>query len=327
LRHYPEVIWHAEEPKENILQGYLLAQFARQHVKVVHGGLGGDELFAGYLNNQYIAPSQPFHRHVPDAVARHLFQPLSRWAFLAQQATGLLQLDEYRRGLQMLLALGDPTRYYLILRNTWDYDNGAFTNLYGPAWYDQPLNRTHTQFDAYFTSNGHNILAQALWAEFHTKLVDDFLMNEDRTSMAHGLEVRVPFLDRDLVRFAFSIPWHLKVKRQQTKYIFRKAMAGLLPAHTLRKKKWGFSFNPYYQFQKDLKQVAERVLTRQRVEARGWFNYAYLRRILDHPPSPRLRWHYFLLWLAVGLEIWGQMFLEGDIRRPTLELEAYTASI
>jgi asparagine synthase (glutamine-hydrolysing) len=77
----------------------------------------------------------------------------------------------------------------------------------------------------------------------------------------------------------------------------------------------------------DLKQVAERVLTRQRVEARGWFNYVYLRRILDHPPSPRLRWHYFLLWLAVGLEIWGQMFLEGNVTQPTLELEAYTASI
>ena len=325
LRYYPEVIWHAEEPKENILQGYLLAQFARQHVKVVLGGLGGDELFAGYLNNQYIAPSQPFHRLVPDVLMRRLCQPLSRLAFTAQQATGMLQLDEYRRGLQMLLALGDPARYYLILRNTWDYDRGAFANLYGPAWREQRFDLTHTQFDAYFTPNDHSMLEQVLWAEFHTKLVDDFLMNEDRTSMAHGLEVRVPFLDRDLVRFAFSVPWHLKIKRQQTKYIFRKAMTGLLPDYTLYKPKWGFSFNPYYQFQKDLRHVAERVLTRQRVEARGWFNYSYLRRILDHPPSPRLRWHYFLLWLAVGLEIWGQMFLEGDVRHPTLELDAYTA--
>jgi len=262
---------------------------------------------------------------VPDVLLRRLCQPLSRLAFTAQQATGMLQLDEYRRGLQMLLALGDPTRYYLILRNTWDYDCGAFANLYGPAWREHRLDLTHTQFDAYFTPNGQSMLEQVLWAEFHTKLVDDFLMNEDRTSMAHGLEVRVPFLDRNLVRFAFSIPWHLKIKRQQTKYIFRQAMAGLLPDHTLRKQKWGFSFNPYYQFQKDLKQVAERVLTRQRVEARGWFNYDYLRRILEHPPSPRLRWHYFLLWLALGLEIWGQMFLQGDIRQPTLELEAYVA--
>ena len=100
-------------------------------------------------------------------------------------------------------------------------------------------------------------------------------------------------------------------------------MAGLLPEHALQKKKWGFTFNPYYQFQKDLKAAAEQVLTRERVEARGWFNYAYLRRILDHPPHPRLRWHYFILWLALGLEIWGQMFLEGDLQQPALGLEAY----
>lgn len=323
LRGYPEVIWHAEEPKENILQGYLLARFARQHVKVVHGGLGGDELFAGYSNNQFIYPSQPFHNLMPELIAEKLLQPISRLTFAIQNKTGLFQLDEYRRGLQMLLALGDPKRYYLILRNTWDYDQGAFDNLYGPVLREQNLNLTHSKFDDYFKSNGRTVLDQVLWAEFNTKMVDDFLMNEDRTSMAHGLEVRVPFLDRDLVRFALGIPGDLKIKGNQTKFIFRQAMSGLLPEHALKKKKWGFTFNPYYQFQKDLKDAAERVLTRDRVEARGWFNYAYLRRILDHPPHPRLRWHYFILWLALGLEIWCQMFLEGDLTQPDLNIEAY----
>ena len=324
LRRYPEVIWHAEEPKENILQGYLLAQFARQHVKVVHGGLGGDELFAGYTNNQFIYPTQRLHRLVPACAQTHLFQPLSRWLGAVQNASGWLRLDEYRRGLQMLLALGDPERYYLILRNTWDYDPSAFGTLYGPALCEQPLRLTHTEFDGYFGANhGPTVFDQVLRAELHTKMVDDFLMNEDRTSMAHGLEVRVPFLDRDLVRFALGIPADIKMKHNQTKYIFRRAMTGVLPAHTLRKKKWGFSFNPYHQFQKDLKGAAERVLTRERVTARGWFNYTYLRRILDHPPHPRLRWHYFFLWLALGLEIWAHMFLDGPVASRAAEIEAY----
>jgi len=323
LRQYPQVIWHAEEPKENILQGYLLAQFARQQVKVVHGGLGGDELFAGYAINRYIYPSQLLHRLMPQVISKTILQPLSRLAFTAQNASGLLSLDEYRRGVQMLLALGDPERYYLILRNTWDYDPGAFDNLYGPTLQAQQLKLTHTQFDAYFRQNGQGALDQALWAEFHTKMVDDFLMNEDRTSMAHGLEVRVPFLDRDLVRFALGIPVNLKIKNNQTKYIFRQAMAGLLPQHALQKRKWGFTFNPYYQFQKDLKEAAERILTPERVAARGWFNNAFLQRILNHPPHPRLRWHYFILWLALGLEIWAQMFLEGNPNDPVLDLEAY----
>jgi len=141
--------------------------------------------------------------------------------------------------------------------------------------------------------------------------------------MCHGLEVRVPFLDRDLVQFALTVPVDLKIKGNETKYIFRKAMEGLLPEHALRKKKWGFSFNPYYQFQRDLKLVAERVLTRKRVEERGWFKYDYLQRILNHPPHPRLRWHYFILWLALGLEIWCRMFLDQSRAQPELELEAY----
>lgn len=323
LQRYPEVIWYAEEPKENILQGYLLAQFARQYVKVVHGGLGGDELFAGYAINRFVYPTQSLHNFVPNIVSKSALQPLSRLVFMMQNRSGLLQLDEYRRGVQMLLSLGNPEQYYLILRNTWDYDRGAFANLYGPAINEQQLDLTHTQFDAYFKSNGRDVLDQVLWAEFHTKMIDDFLLNEDRTSMAHGLEVRVPFLDRDLVRFALGIPVDLKIKNNQTKYIFRKAMVGILPEHAVQKKKWGFTFNPYYQFQKDLKTVAKRVLTRRRVEARGWFNYSYLCRILEHPPHPRLRWHYFILWLALGLEIWAQIFLENETQKPILNLEAY----
>ncbi|RME50881.1 MAG: asparagine synthase (glutamine-hydrolyzing) [Caldilineae bacterium] len=325
LRDFPAVIWHAEEPKENILQGYLLSRFARQTVKVVHGGLGGDELFAGYLNNRFIYPSRPFHRWIPRGVARGVLRPLSRWVFRLQNRPALLRFDEYRRGVQLLLSLGDPAQYYLILRNVWDHDAGMFANVYGPAMRSRALTPTRLPFDPFFPAGGGDALAQSLWAEMHTKLVDDFLANEDRTSMAHGLEVRVPFLDRDLVRFALSIPPALKIRRNQTKYIFRKAMAGILPEAAIRKKKWGFSFNPYYQFQKDLRAVAERILTRERMEAEGLFNYEYLRRILDHPPHPRLRWHYFFFWYVVGFEIWRQMFLEGDLQHPDFALEAYYA--
>jgi asparagine synthase (glutamine-hydrolysing) len=116
------------------------------------------------------------------------------------------------------------------------------------------------------------------------------------------------------------------MKHGELKYIFRQAMKSVLPLHTLTKKKWGFSFNPYYQFQKDLRSVALNVLTRQRVEDRGVFNYTYLKSIMSHPPHPLLRWHYFFLWLAVGMEIWFQMFIDGDVSRPIFDLEFYTSS-
>ncbi len=323
LSQFPEVIWHAEEPKENILQGFLLSRFARRHVKVCLGGLGGDELFAGYDLHRYIYPSKSLHSMVPDILSSGIFLPLSRFLFTVQNASGTLALDEYRRGLQMLLSLGDPARYYLILRNVWDYDQKAYRNVYGPVMLEQLLHKTHTQFDHYFTSRDENILERVLWTEFHTKMQEDFLMNEDRTSMANGLEVRVPFLDKDLVQFSMSISAEMKMKGGQLKYLYRKALTGILPEHTLMKKKWGFAFNPYYQFQKDLKDVAMRVLTEERVEERGLFNYAYLQRIMNHPPHPRLRWHYFFLWIVLGMEIWFRMFIEGDMTNPVFDLEHY----
>ncbi|HET6460290.1 MAG TPA: asparagine synthase (glutamine-hydrolyzing) [Syntrophales bacterium] len=326
LRQYPEVIWHAEEPKENILQGFLLSRFAKNYVKVCLSGLGGDELFAGYAFHRYIYPASFIYPAVPSSLDSLIFRPLSRFIFSVENASGSLSLDEYRRGVQMLLSLGDPARYYLILRNVWDFDEKAYRNIYGPVLLSQNLKKTRTQFDDFFSLNNRSVLDKVLWAEFNTKMQEDFLMNEDRTSMANGLEVRVPFLDRDLVQFAMSIPAELKMKGNRLKNLFRKAMGGELPEYTLRKKKWGFSFNPYYQFQKDLKTVAESVLTRRRVEERGILNYDYLKRIMDHPAHPRLRWHYFFLWLALGMEIWFRMFIEGDLSGPVFELEHYLQS-
>ncbi len=321
LKYYPEVIWHAEEPKENILQGFLLAKFARQHVKVVQGGLGGDELFAGYEIHRLMNPSNWLHGFVPGMASKRLLMPASSLCYHAQTMTGALTLDEYRRGCQLLLSVGDPLRYYSILRNVWDHDKKAMEKRYGPELLNFGPAAASQPFESLFKKSG-SPLEKALWAEFYTKMIDDFLMNEDRTSMAHGLEVRVPFLDRELVQFSMGIPASMQIRVNETKRLFRKAMKGVLPQHTLAKKKWGFTVNPYLQFQKDLKQAAQNVLTKKRVQERGWFNYDYLERIINHPPHPRLRWHYFFLWLAMGLEIWAQMFLENG-SSPDLNLNSY----
>lgn len=324
LKHYPEVVWFAEEPKENVLQGYLLARFASQSVKVVMGGLGGDELLAGYTVNRFMYPVRNLHNHVAGFLSRGALPWLSGQLYKAQKATGKLSWDEYRRGGQLALALGDPCRYYQILRNVWDFDPGAW-QLYGPAWLGRPIEPVDGALRPWFDMLPGQPQEQMLWTELQTKMIDDFLMNEDRTSMANGLEVRVPFLDRDLVNFALTIPAELKMEGNHTKDLFRKAMKGILPPRAIKKKKWGFTFNPYLQFQKDLKDVAGRILTRERVMDRGWFDYKFLKAIMDHPAHPRLRWHYFMLWLALGLEIWARLFLEGDPTAPELNLEAHYA--
>ncbi len=315
MEQFPQVLWHAEEPKINLLQGFNMSKFVRQNITVVLGGLGGDELFAGYDIHKFIYPFNKINPYVPNFI-----QACLRWKagflFKIQNAVHTLGHDEYRRGIQMLLNIGNIERFYLILRNVWDFDNGFYKEIYHPDFYKKMLDdakKVHLEFD-YFFSRQKNLssLDQVLFTEFQSKMVNDYLLTEDRMSMANSIEERVPFLDLDLVNFGFSIPVNLKIKNNQTKYLFRKAMEDKLPPKIITKKKWGFTVNPYLQFKKDLKDIAEKILTPEFVEKQGIFNYKYIKRILDHPPHPKMRWHYNYLWIVLGIAIWEKMYIDGD---------------
>ncbi|MFH1852168.1 MAG: asparagine synthase (glutamine-hydrolyzing) [Candidatus Neomarinimicrobiota bacterium] len=316
LRTLPQVIWHAEEPKINLLQGFALSDFVSQHVKVVLGGLGGDELFAGYDVHRLLAPFDLPERLVPASLERYIGRLLSRIVYGLQQGSGTLKYDEIRRGLQVALASGNVLKQLLILRNVWDYDRPQARKIYSQDFLECGFDCCESEFRPYFPESGKlATLDKILFTEFHTKMVNDYLLVEDRMSMAHSIEERVPFLDRELVEFAFSIPSQLKLRRRETKALFRQAMAPYLPEKIIHKKKWGFAVNPYLQYQKDLKQVAERILTRSFIEEQGIFNYSYIRQILDYPPHPNLRWHYNFLWILLGQAIWEKMYIGSDLFR------------
>ncbi len=328
MRRMPEVIWHAEEPKINLLQGYAMSEFVSQHVKVALGGLGGDELFSGYDIHKFVLPFNRLHQLVPNGFESAIASKLSGLLYRLQSTVLPMKFDEYRRGLQMALATGNIEKFYLILRNVWDYDRAQSKRVYSENFLGQHLEPVAKEFDPLFERyNGMTPLDQVYLAEIRSKMLNDYLLVEDRMSMSHSLEERVPFLDLDLVHLAMSIPAQKKMLGGQTKGLLRKAMAPHLPEKILQKKKWGFTFNPYLQFQKDLKATAKLILTKQRIESDGIFNYAYIRAILDAKPHPRMRWHYNYIWVLTGFYIWKRMYLESDgfVERE-FELESFYSS-
>ncbi len=313
LEELDKVIWHAEEPKINLLQGYKMSEFVRPHVKVILGGLGGDELFAGYDIHKFIRPFDKWHNRIPLWMQK-LMRIKSDILFKIQNASHSLRFDEYRRGLQMLLSIGQVERFYLIIRNTWDFDKGFYKEIYAPEFCNQialQQKQVVEEFTPFFNKieSGKNAVDKVLFTEFQTKMVNDYLLTNDRMSMANSVEERVPFLDKDLVEYGFSLPIDMKIKHGTTKYIFRKAMEDKLPPKIISKKKWGFTVNPYLQFKKDLGEVARQRLTKEYIDKQGIFNYEYLKRIMDYPAHPKLRWHYNYLWVVLGYSMWEEMFL------------------
>ena len=307
---FPRIVYHAEMPKVNAAQGYYLSRFARQQVTVALSGMGGDELFLGYDIYRYLWPGRVL---VDSPLApllargRPLFDRAARGFDRLAGPRG----ENPRRIIELIAASADPLRYYLTLRNGWDLGCSTASKLYTDSWHRQSTASTRDAFSPYFDRPDLGLVEQIQWAEFRAKMVDDFLLNEDRMSMASSLELRVPLLDPEMVRLAFRLPLDIKFEGRRTKPVMKRALAPILPAEILRKKKWGFTFNPYEQFRKDLRDLCERELDQRFIENQGIFRYGFIRAVLEARPSPLLRWHYFMLWQILGLKFWHEMFLEG----------------
>jgi asparagine synthase (glutamine-hydrolysing) len=182
--------------------------------------------------------------------------------------------------------------------------------VYTPEFASRLTTSVRDDYAEYF-EDARPLESQALRAEFATKMVCDLLHNEDTMSMAHSVESRVPLLDLELVRFAARIPDDIRFG-QGPKGLLKEALTGVLPDRVLHKRKWGFTFDPVEQYQKDLGPMVRETLSPDRLRKSGIFNPAFVQAVLKAEPRQRLRWHYFLLWQMIGVETWLTAFTEGQ---------------
>jgi asparagine synthase (glutamine-hydrolysing) len=326
LQRFADVIRFAEEPKINLLQGFNMSSVVGSQYKVALGGLGGDELFAGYDIYKFFYHTHGLLKYLSPHFQKIFMEPISKVLFYLQSPTHTFRFDEPRRGMQMLLSSGNLIKFYLILRNCWDYDKKFSKVIYHPDFKSAEVKPIREYFDPFMEKlNGLSPLDQIAYIEFHSKMVNDYLLVEDRMSMAHSLELRVPFLDLDLVEYMFTIPTEMKIKKGITKHLLREVLRDKLPERIIEKKKWGFTVNPYEQFKKDLEKTARKILTKEFLQRQGIFNHKYINRILDYPAHPSLRWHYNYLWLVLGFAIWEKMFiLSDDFKKTSFSLDEYS---
>jgi len=210
---------------------YLIAQYARQHVKVVLSGDGADELFGGYSWYPPLAASEKVHA--------------SRLKWLVLRSVSKLlghriaSLELYSRGMGLAARWPDVRERFinykltfppLERRTLWGGKSGPVADFSQTEYYMPPSGTT-----------GMNSVFHFDWVSF---LPGDILVKVDRAAMAHGLETRAPFLDRDVVEFAASLPAALKVNGSRTKVLFKHALNRYWPPSVQSRPKLGFG-SPY----------------------------------------------------------------------------------
>jgi asparagine synthase (glutamine-hydrolysing) len=275
---FERLVIHLDEPFADVslFPTYLVSQLAREHVKVVLSGDGGDELFGGYDAYQAQELAQRF------AWMGDTIMPAVAAVAAALPPTGKKKglVNKFKRFAQGASQAPDDLGHY---RWMVYLAPRAKRRLYSPALQD-----ALTQSDVYRPVrdalrrySDDDLLNRQLYADLSLYLVDDILVKVDRMSMATSLETRAPFLDGDVMELAFSMPGHLKIRNGERKWVLKQAMRGVLPDRILTRRKEGFSIPMKNWLRRELQPLMRSLLAPERVAARGWFDPAEVTRLID----------------------------------------------
>jgi len=299
-----ELIWHFDEPfaDQSAIPTYLVSKLAREHVKVVLSGDGGDELFAGYTRYALDSKRKSFE-HLPRFVRDGMMQSLSR--HLPHGAWG-------RNYIHKVAA--EPLDRYI-------EDISIFTRLNKPSLYSRDFQRSLGSSDSAeifrryaAVVSANDSLDRLLYLDSKTYLPGDILTKVDRMSMAVSLEARVPLLDHKLIEFVTGIPASLKMKNGEGKYIFKRAVEDIVPAEILHRPKQGFGVPISEWINQELRQDIRDTFADPRTRQRGYFEASYVDLLLDEHERGR-RDHSWALWALLILERWQRTFTDNSVQR------------
>jgi asparagine synthase (glutamine-hydrolysing) len=303
----PMLVRHMDEPAIDMaIPSYLISRAARESMRVMLSGMGGDEVFAGYPRQMAMKLAGAF-----DPVPQLLRRPLMRT-------------------VAAVLPGGMPGRLTAPLRNAKKFARSAalefqdrylgfetyFTDKAKSRLYTDDVREATRGIDAYaahrhYFAKAENAAAlnQLLYVDLKTFLPCLNLMTTDKTSMAANLEVRVPFLNVEMLELAARMPTRLKLRGLKRKYILKKAAETLLPREVVWRKKAGFGAPIRSWLRGPLQPMVEELLSEDAIRRRGLFHPKEVRRIIDLNLSGREDYNLQVFQL-LNLELWHREFID-----------------
>jgi len=305
----PKMIYHMDEPSDPFGVGvYLVSQLASKHVKVVLGGDGGDENFAGYdrfAGNKFV----DYYKVLPFWFRKFIIKKITDripesfgYKSLAQKTAWLNEMSLFDSGERYAQSMS-------FLRFTQDAKQKLFTSEARSNVKDyDSIEKILKHFNS---NNVDELIDKMLYTDLMTRMPDHLLMIVDRMSMAHSLESRSPLVDYKLVEYAASIPAELKLKGKNLKYILKKVASRYLPQELIYRKKQGFGFPIALWMRSELAEFLKNLFKRSRFIDMGIFNQSYVLKILNEHLTGK-RDHNFRLWILLNLEIWYRLYFENE---------------
>ncbi len=277
---------------------FLVSELARQKVTVALTGDGGDELFGGYPT--YFAPDvKNVYGKIPGVIRNKIIKKIVHklptsfdritMEFMAKRFVNGAELD------------CDEGHYYWKVIFDLDEKLKLLKNDYRESVYEfdsvQIYKDLFSQFDDLDMKN------RLMFIDYSTLLFDDILPKSDRMSMANGLEVRVPLLDRDMVDFSGTISGNMKTKGYKTKSLFRKLAKKVLPSQVSKMPKRGFSPPVAFWLQNELKDYTKEVLCKENIDRINMFEYSYIEKIM-HEHFNKTKDNNRKIWALLIFVIW-----------------------
>jgi len=282
------IVWHFDEPfgDSSAIPTFLVSQLTRKFVTVAISGDGGDELFGGYTRYQRIRDrsnmwNKPLMLFKPFL---KYFGDIMPYGFKGKAFLQGLKYDDYS-----FFAIGT---------------NEEFKNhLFADSFLLQVNDISSVDIAKRFLLEDQPLLNKCMFFDMKVYLPDDILTKVDRMGMANSLEIRPPFLDHNLVEFAFSIKPELKVNEKGTKYILKKTFKNYLPQITMVRHKSGFSIPLEEWYRKELKPFIMDILSKKRIKEMGMFNNRFISKLITQHMSGK-RNHKRLLWMILMFQLW-----------------------